>query len=196
MSDNQHRSVRCRCQWSGNSEIMIAYHDEEWGVPVHNDQRHFEFLTLDAFQAGLTWLIILKKREAFRKAFANFDVQKVAAFTSDDVEQLVQNANIVRNRMKIVATINNAKAFIEVQKEFGSFDAFIWQFTGGKTLQNQWQSMSEIPAETAEAKAMSKALKKRGFSFVGSTICYAYMQAAGMVNDHVVDCFRYTEVGR
>jgi len=175
---------------------MIAYHDEEWGVPVHNDQRHFEFLTLDAFQAGLTWLIILKKREAFRKAFANFDVQKVAEFTADDVERLVQNADIVRNRMKIVATINNAKAFIEVLKEFGSFDAFIWQFTGGKTLQNQWQSMSEIPAETAEAKAMSKALKKRGFSFVGPTICYAYMQAAGMVNDHVTDCFRYHEVGR
>lgn len=196
MNVSQHQSVRCRCQWSGNAEIMITYHDEEWGVPVHNDQSHFEFLTLDAFQAGLTWLIILKKREAFRQAFANFDVQKVAAFNSDDVERLVQNADIVRNRMKIVATINNAKAFIEVQKEFGSFDQFIWQFTGGKTLQNQWQSMSEIPAETAEAKAMSKALKKRGFSFVGPTICYAYAQAAGMVNDHVVDCFRYTEVGR
>jgi len=195
MSINQ-LSNRCRCPWPGNSDIMTAYHDEEWGVPVHNDQRHFEFLTLDAFQAGLTWLIILKKREAFRKAFANFDVQKVAEFTADDVERLVQNADIVRNRMKIVATINNAKAFIEVQKEFGSFDAFIWQFTGGKTLQNQWQSMSEIPAETTEAKAMSKALKKRGFSFVGPTICYAYMQAAGMVNDHVADCFRYHEVGR
>jgi DNA-3-methyladenine glycosylase I len=189
-------SNRCRCPWPGNSDIMMAYHDEEWGVPVHNDKRHFEFLTLDAFQAGLTWLIILKKREAFRKAFANFDVQKVAGFNSDDVERLVQNADIVRNRMKIVATINNAKAFIEVQKEFGSFDAFIWQFTGGKTLQNQWQSMSEIPAETTEAKAMSKALKKRRFSFVGPTICYAYMQAAGMVNDHVTDCFRYHEVGR
>lgn len=179
------------CFWAQGHELLQKYHHSEWGVPLHDDKRHFEFLTLDAFQAGLSWLTILKKREGFRAAFAQFDVFKVAQFTPDDVERLMMDASIVRNRLKIEATIKNARAFIEVQKEFGSFDRFIWQFVDHKVIKNNFTSFKEIPAKTKEAEAMSKALLKRGFKFVGPTICYAYMQAAGMVNDHETTCFRY-----
>jgi len=170
---------------------MIEYHDQEWGVPVHDDLKHFEFLTLDAFQAGLSWKIVLDKREGFRRAFANFDPAVVATFTSDDAARLQTDASIVRNRLKIAATIENARQFLHIQEEFGSFDRFIWQFTQGKTLKNHWKKMTDIPSKTEQSDAMSAELKKRGFKFVGSTICYAYMQAAGMVNDHMVDCWRY-----
>ncbi|MCL4305361.1 DNA-3-methyladenine glycosylase I [bacterium] len=172
---------------------MIAYHDTEWGVPVHDDRKHFEYLILDAFQAGLSWRTILHKRENFRKAFANFDYKKVAKFGDKEFERLMNDAGIVRNRLKILAAIQNARALLEVQKEFGSFDAYIWQFTKGKQLVNKFKSMSELPAKTAVSDAMSKDMLKRGFKFVGSTICYAYMQAAGMVNDHAVSCFRHKE---
>lgn len=169
---------------------MNAYHDEEWGIPVHDDPKHFEFLLLDAFQAGLSWKTILYRREGFRKAFANFDVQKVAKFTDKQLEKLMQDESIIRNRLKIYGAVKNAKAFIEVQKEYGSFDKYIWQFTGNKTIDGKRKSIKDIPATSKESDAMSKDLKRRGFTFVGSTICYAYMQAAGLVNDHTVDCFR------
>lgn len=184
---NQHR-----CEWPGTDERMIHYHDHEWGVPVHDDQKHFEFLILDAFQAGLSWKTILHRRDGFRKAFANFDVNKVARYTDKHVKKLMNDEGIIRNRLKITGTIKNAKAFIEIQKEFGSFNAYIWQFTDFKTINGKRKSISDIPATSPESDAMSKALKKRGFTFVGSTICYAYMQAAGMVNDHTTRCFRYT----
>jgi len=180
-----------RCTWPGEDEKMIAYHDLEWGVPVHDDQKHFEFLVLDAFQAGLSWKTILHRREGFRKAFANFDVTKVAKFTEKHVEKLMQDEKIIRNKLKISGTIKNAKAFIALQKEFGSFDKYIWQFTGNKTVQGKRIKSGDIPATSPESDAMSKDLKKRGFTFVGSTICYAYMQAAGMVNDHLKSCFRH-----
>ncbi len=182
-----------RCGWPADDELMIAYHDTEWGVPVHDDRKHFEYLILDAFQAGLSWRTILHKRENFRKAFANFDYKKVAKFGDKEFERLMNDAGIVRNRLKILAAIQNARALLEVQKEFGSFDAYIWQFTKGKQLVNKFKSMSELPAKTAVSDAMSKDMLKRGFKFVGSTICYAYMQAAGMVNDHAVSCFRHKE---
>lgn len=182
-----------RCHWA-NHELEIAYHDTEWGVPLHDDQRHFEFLILEGAQAGLSWLTVLKKRENYREAFANFDPEIVARFDEDKIESLRQNEGIIRNKLKIHSAVRNAKAFLEVQKEFGSFDAYIWQFTGGKTIQNSWKSMEEVPVKTAEAEAMSKDLKKRGFNFVGPTICYAYMQATGMVNDHLVSCFRHKEL--
>ncbi len=181
-----------RCEWPKEDALMVAYHDKEWGVPVHDDQKHFEFLVLDAFQAGLSWKTILYRREGFRKAFANFDVVKVARFTDKQVEKLMQDEGIIRNRLKITGTIKNAKAFIAIQKEFGSFNDYIWQFTGKKTINGKRKTMKDIPATSKESDAMSIALKKRGFTFVGSTICYAYMQAAGMVNDHAVDCFRHT----
>jgi DNA-3-methyladenine glycosylase I len=180
-----------RCTWPGDDEKMIEYHDKEWGVPVHDDQKHFEFLLLDAFQAGLSWKTILHRREGFRKAFANFDVNKVAKFTDKHVEKLMQDEKIIRNKLKISGTIKNAKAFIALQKEFGSFDKYIWQFTGNKTIEGKRIKSGDIPATSAESDAMSKDLKKRGFTFVGSTICYAYMQAAGMVNDHLKSCFRH-----
>lgn len=180
-----------RCTWPGADEKMLAYHDHEWGVPVHDDVKHFEFLILDAFQAGLSWKTILYRRAGFEKAFAGFDVNKVAKFTEKHVEKLMQDEGIIRNRLKITGTIKNAKAFITIQKEFGSFDAYIWQFTGNKTLQGKRKKSQDIPATSPESDAMSKDLKKRGFTFVGSTICYAYMQAAGLVNDHLVDCFRH-----
>jgi DNA-3-methyladenine glycosylase I len=180
-----------RCTWPGEDEKMIAYHDTEWGVPVHDDQKHFEFLVLDAFQAGLSWKTILHRREGFKKAFANFDVKKVAKFTDNHVEKLMQDAGIIRNKLKITGTIKNARAFIDIQKEHGSFDTYIWQFTGNKTIQGKRKVSGDIPATSKESDEMSKALKKRGFTFVGSTICYAYMQAAGMVNDHIKDCFRH-----
>ncbi|MCB9357728.1 MAG: DNA-3-methyladenine glycosylase I [Calditrichaeota bacterium] len=185
-----------RCGWPGADELMIEYHDTDWGVPVHDDRKHFEYLVLDAFQAGLSWRTILHKRENFRKAFANFDYKKVAKFGDKEFERLMNDAGIVRNRQKIQATILNAKALMDVQKEFGSFDAYIWQFTKGKQLVSKIKSMSEIPAKTEVSDAMSKDLQKRGFKFVGSTICYAYMQAAGMVNDHAVDCFRHKECAK
>jgi DNA-3-methyladenine glycosylase I len=190
-----------RCGWSvgidltRQNPIMVAYHDTEWGVPVHDDRLHFEFMVLDAFQAGLSWAIILNKREGFRKALHNFQPDKVARFNSRSVERLLTDAGIVRNRQKIEATIRNAKGFLAVQEEYGSFDAYVWQFVGGKTRQNKWQSMKQLPARTRESDAMSEDLKSRGFTFVGSTICYAYMQAAGMVNDHEVRCFRHRELG-
>lgn len=187
--------MKKRCEWPKDDELMIAYHDEEWGVPVHDDQKHFEFLVLDAFQAGLSWKTILHRREGFRKAFANFDVQKVAKFTEKQLEKLMLDEGIIRNRLKIFGTVKNAKAFIAIQKEFGSFDKYVWQFTGNKTLNGHRKHLREIPATSEESDAMSKDLKKRGFTFVGSTICYAYMQAAGMVNDHVTDCFRHKKLG-
>ena len=183
-----------RCGWAGTDPLYVAYHDQEWGVPVHDDQVLFEFLILEGMQAGLSWSTILRKRENFRQAFDGFDPIKVAAYDEEKVSELLGNAGIIRNRLKIVATIGNAQAFLKVQGEFGSFDKYIWQFVGGKPIVNTWQSMSEIPAQTSEAALMSKDLVQRGFRFVGPTICYAHMQATGMVNDHVVDCFRYQEL--
>jgi DNA-3-methyladenine glycosylase I len=182
--------MKNRCQWTRDDALMIAYHDEEWGFPVHDDKKHFEFLLLDAFQAGLSWKTILYRREGFRKAFSNFDVQKVAKFTEKKLEKLMHDEGIIRNRLKIYGSVKNAKAFMLIQKEFGSFDKYIWQFTGNKTIDNKRKTIKDIPATTKESDAMSKDLKKRGFTFVGSTICYAYMQAAGLVNDHTTDCFR------
>ncbi len=176
------------CNWPGNDTLMRQYHDEEWGVPLHNDVKLFEFMVLDAFQAGLSWKTILHKRENFRKAFDNFDVGKISNYDENKIAELINDAGIIRNRLKIRATVINANAFIRVQKEFGSFDTYIWQFTGGKTIVNNFKTLSEIPARSPQSDAMSKDLIKRGFKFVGSTICYAFMQAAGMVNDHLVDC--------
>lgn len=173
---------------------MIAYHDEEWGVPLHDDRKLFEFLVLDAFQAGLSWRTILHKRENFRLAFDDFDAQLIARYKKRKIGQLLENAGIVRNRMKIEATVGNAKAFLRVQSEYGSFDSYIWQFVGGQPKQNRWRSLKRLPASTPDSDRMSKDLKERGFKFVGTTICYAFMQAAGMVNDHLVQCFRYEEV--
>ena len=186
---------RTRCAWLGDNPLMLAYHDEEWGVPLHEDLCHFEFLVLDAFQAGLSWAIVLKKREGFRKALDGFDPKRIARYTKRSVERLVEDPGIIRNRQKIEATISNAKAFLRVQEEFGSFDEFIWRLVGGKTKQNRWRTLGRLPARTKQSEQMSNALKERGFKFVGSTICYAYMQAAGMVNDHIVKCFRYSELG-
>lgn len=183
-----------RCAWAGGSDAYRAYHDLEWGVPVHDDRSHFEFLILEGAQAGLSWSTILRKREGYRAAFAGFDPAAVARFGEAEQQALLQNPEIVRNRLKVSSAVGNARAFLEVQSEFGSFDAYIWGFTGGRALRNAWRDLSEIPAETEESRAMSKDLKKRGFRFVGPTICYAYMQAVGLVNDHTMDCFRYAEV--
>ncbi len=180
-----------RCKWPGTNALMIHYHDNEWGVPLHDDDKLFEFLVLDAFQAGLSWQTILNKREAFREAFDGFNAEMIAFYENDKIEKLLQNAGIVRNNLKVRATITNAQAFLKIQKDYGSFDRFIWQFTDGKTIVNNWQTMAEIPAKSPESDAMSKALISKGFKFVGSTICYAFMQAAGMVNDHLSDCFRH-----
>ena len=182
-----------RCEWAGN-ELMISYHDEEWAVPLHDDQMLFEFLTLEGAQAGLSWNTILQKRENYRSAFDGFDPVVIANYGDDKVQVLLADAGIVRNRLKIAATVGNAKAYLAVIQEFGSFDAYIWGFVGGVPKVNAWQSMSEVPAKTAESDAMNKDLKSRGFKFVGSTICYAFMQATGMVNDHKVDCFRHEQV--
>jgi DNA-3-methyladenine glycosylase I len=186
--------MKTRCEWSTSDPIYVDYHDQEWGVPLHEDRGLFEFLILDGAQAGLSWLLILKKRENYRRAFDRFDPRKIARYDQKKVESLLQNSGIVRNRLKIESTIDNAKGYLAAQKEFGSFDRFIWQFTGGKTIQNRWNTIQEIPARTVESDLMSKELKRRGFRFVGSTICYAFMQAAGMVNDHVVTCFRHRQV--
>ncbi len=184
-----------RCAWCEDTfDEYIRYHDEEWGVPVHDDKTQFEFLTLESAQAGLSWSTILKKREGYRKAFANFDVEKVARFDEQKVQQLLNNPEIIRNELKIRSAINNAQQFIEIQEEFGSFDEYIWSFVDGKPVQNQWETMSQIPATTDRSDKLSKDLKKRGFKFVGSTTIYAHMQATGLVNDHVVSCFRYDEV--
>jgi len=172
---------------------MVAYHDREWGVPVHDDQKLFEFLILEGMQAGLSWMTILRKRENFRAAFDGFDPVKVAHYDQEKVEKLMENAGIIRNRRKILAAIQNAKAFLEIQREFGSFDTYMWQFVDGKPLVNAWKMMGDIPAKTEQSETMSKDLKKRGFNFVGPTIVYAHMQATGMVNDHTTDCFRYLE---
>lgn len=188
--------MKQRCQWAGNDPLYQKYHDEEWGKPVHDDRRLFEMLILEGAQAGLSWITILRKRENYRMAFNNFDVKKIAKYDSKKVARLLQNEGIIRNRLKINAAIQNAKLFLEVQKEFGSFDKYIWSRFGGmdgKPIKNKWESIKEIPAKTKESDAMSKDLKKRGFKFVGSTICYAFMQAVGMVNDHTVDCFRYNK---
>jgi DNA-3-methyladenine glycosylase I len=185
-----------RCEWASGDPLNQDYHDREWGVPQHDDRQLFELLILEGAQAGLSWLTILKKRENYRQAFDKFNAKKIAAYDKRKVKQLLANAGIVRNRLKIAATIQNAKAFLAIQKEFGSFDAYIWQFVGGAPIRNAWKSLKEIPPKTMASDAMSKDLKKRGFTFVGSTICYAFMQATGMVNDHTVDCFRYREVAK
>jgi DNA-3-methyladenine glycosylase I len=190
MPDSQRRT----CDWPKNNPLMIAYHDTEWGVPLHDDRKLFEFILLDAMQAGLSWEIILKKRENFRIALDNFQPQKIARYTEKDLERLLSNKGIIRNRLKLQAAITNAQKFLEVQQEFGSFDAYIWQFVGGKRIVNRWGGLKQIPARTVESDAMSADLKKRGFKFVGSTICYAFMQAAGLVNDHLVRCWRWGEV--
>ena len=182
-----------RCDWA-TSNLSIAYHDEEWGVSVRDDRRLFEFLILEGAQAGLSWETILKKRGSYSEAFDGFDARKIATYGQKKVAELLANPGIVRNKLKVAATIQNAKSFLEVQREFGSFDAYIWRFVDGLPMKNAWRALKEIPAETAESKAMSKDLLKRGFKFVGPTICYAFMQATGMVNDHTVDCFRYDEV--
>jgi DNA-3-methyladenine glycosylase I len=185
-----------RCPWSTTDPLYIAYHDMEWGVPVHDDRALFELLILEGAQAGLSWITILKKRENYRKAFDNFDPVKIAKYDSKKTKSLLANEGIVRNRLKIAASIQNANAFLAVKREFGSFDTYIWQFVGGKPKQNKRRSLKEIPPATPESDAMSKDLKKRGFKFVGSTICYAFMQATGMVNDHLMSCYRYKEVTR
>ena len=190
--------ARKRCAWSekGSSELYIDYHDNEWGVPVHDDCTHFEFLVLEGAQAGLSWSMILNKREAYRKAFNRFDPKKVARFTDKKIAELLENPGIVRNRLKVSSAVRNARAFLEIQKEFGSFDAYVWPFVGGKPKVNRRRAMSDIPAKTQHSDALSKDLKQRGFNFVGSTIIYAHMQAVGMVNDHVVSCFRYKTCAR
>ena len=182
-----------RCPW-GTTPEMIAYHDDEWGVPQHDDRVLFEFLILEGAQAGLSWSTILAKRDAYRKAFSAFDPAKVARYKSAEIKRLMKDAGIVRNRLKIQSAVRNAQALVKVQKEFDSFDRYIWQFVGGAPIQNSWQSMKNLPAQTKESIAMSKDLKRRGFNFVGPTVCYAFMQAVGMVNDHVIRCFRYREV--
>ncbi len=185
-----------RCPWSNTDPLMIVYHDTEWGVPVHDDQKLFEYLVLDAMQAGLNWAIILKKRENFRKALRGFDPARIARYTGRDLRRLLADPGLVRNRLKLDAVITNAQRFLDTQDAFRSFDAYIWQVVGGKTITHRYRFLSQIPARTKESDAMSKDLRARGFKFVGSTICYAFMQAAGMVNDHVVDCFRYREVSK
>jgi DNA-3-methyladenine glycosylase I len=183
-----------RCEWANRSELEQSYHDNEWGVETHDDRNLFEFLILEGAQAGLSWSTILKKREGYRKAFDNFDAEKIARYSEDQVSLLLANPGIIRNRLKINAAITNARAFLDVRKEFGSFDAYLRQFINGKSIRNEWKKVSDIPSHTPESDVLSKDLAKRGFKFVGTTICYAFMQAVGMVNDHVVDCFRYQEL--
>lgn len=186
-----------RCTWVNSQDpLMVEYHDSEWGLPVHDDRRHFEFLVLEAAQAGLSWSTVLRKREGYRSAFSHFDPQKVARYTDKRIDELTQDASIIRNRMKIEAAVRNAKQFLSVQEEFGSFDAYCWRFVDGQPKLNHWKDTSEVPATSTQSDAFSKDLKGRGFSFVGSTVIYAHMQAVGMVNDHLVDCFRYREVQR
>jgi DNA-3-methyladenine glycosylase I len=188
--------MKIRCKWCTDDPLYIHYHDTEWGVPQHDDQKLFEFLLLEGAQAGLSWITILKKREAYRQAFQGFDYHKVALYGAKETDELMQNAGIVRNRRKIAAAIANARAYLKVIEEFGSFDAFIWRYVEGQPITNCWQDISEVPAQTKLSEKMSKDLKKLGFNFVGPTICYAFMQAVGMVNDHTADCFRHTEIGK
>ena len=195
MSQNPSKTLKPRCQWA-NTELSIVYHDTEWGVPCHDDRALFELLILEGAQAGLSWSTILNKRAGYQRAFDHFDPRRVARYDSRKVKQLLANPEIVRNRLKIAASIRNAEAYLEVQKEFGSFDAYVWRFVGNRPVQNARRALGEVPARTAESDAMSKDLATRGFKFVGSTICYAFMQATGMVNDHVVGCFRYGEIIR
>ena len=194
MPNNSAFAPAARCEWA-HTEAMTAYHDHEWGVPVHDERGLFEFLILEGTQAGLSWSTILNKRDNYRAAFDDFDPAVVACYDAVRIEALLSNPGIVRNRRKVEAAVSNARAFLEVQSEYGSFDAYIWSFVGGGPRHNTWRTLSEIPALTTESEAMSKALKKRGFKFVGPTICYAFMQAVGLVNDHTVDCFRYPELG-
>jgi len=183
-----------RCPWCGTDELYVKYHDEEWGVPVHEEQKHFEFLVLESAQAGLNWLTILRKRENYRKAYDNFDAAKISEYDENKVNELMQNAGIIRNRRKIEASINNAKGFLEIQKEFGSFDNYIWSFVDNKPVINHWKDISEVPATSELSDKVSKDLKKRGFKFLGSTIIYAHLQATGIINDHLTSCFRHNEV--
>ncbi|MFP5505952.1 MAG: DNA-3-methyladenine glycosylase I [Gammaproteobacteria bacterium] len=195
-ADRQIDADKPRCAWCGTDPLYVRYHDEEWGVPVHDDRRHFEFLTLEGAQAGLSWITILRKRENYREAFAGFDPERVARFGKRDVERLLKNPGIVRNRLKVEGAVKNARAFLAVQEAFDGFDRYVWRFVGGKPIRNRWTQMKEVPATSAESDALSKDLKKRGFTFVGPTIVYAHMQAIGMVNDHVVDCFRHKQLAR
>lgn len=188
------KPARTRCSWCGEDPLYISYHDREWGVPLHVDQRLFEFLILEGAQAGLSWLTILKKRVAYRNAYHQFDAEKIARFNSRSINRLLHNSGIVRNRLKVEASIVNARAYLDVKEAFGSFDRYIWQFVDHQPIQNRWRSVGEIPVTTEQSNQMSKDLKQRGFRFVGPTICYAYMQAVGMVNDHVIDCFRHKEI--
>ena len=183
-----------RCSWCGSSKLMIDYHDKEWGIPLHNDKRLFEFLILEGAQAGLSWQTILNRRENYRKAFDNFDPNKISRYTQKDISRLLKDSGIIRNRLKIAAAVTNAQKFLEIRKEFGSFDRYIWKFVNHKTIKNRFKSLKQIPASTKESDLMSKELKKLGLRFVGPTICYAFMQAVGMVNDHLKGCFRYNEV--
>jgi DNA-3-methyladenine glycosylase I len=183
-----------RCEWANRGELERSYHDKEWGVPIHDDRSLFEFLILEGAQAGLSWSTILRKREGYRMAFSNFDARKISKYSGSDIPRLLHDSRIIRNRLKISATITNARAFLQLQKEAGSFDNYIWQFVNGKPIRNSWKKITDIPSSTPESDAMSKDLKRRGFKFVGTTICYAFMQAVGMVNDHVVGCFRYAEL--
>jgi DNA-3-methyladenine glycosylase I len=185
-----------RCNWAGEDPLYVAYHDTEWGIPVLDDAKLFEFLILETFQAGLSWITVLRKRENFRLAFDNFDYKKIAKYSEMKQTELLQNAGIIRNKLKIKATISNALAFIEIQKEFGSFSDYIWEFVEHKPIQNKWNSEDEVPANTPISDIISKDLKNRGFKFVGSTVIYAHMQATGMVNDHTIDCFRYKEINK
>jgi len=185
-----------RCAWPSNNKLMIEYHDKEWGTPLHDDRKLFEFLVLDSFQAGLSWSTILNKRKNFEKAFDKFDPKKISKYTEKDFKRLMADSGIVRNRLKIRSTIKNAKVFLEIQKEFGSFDKYVWDFVNNKPIQNSFKKLSDLPSKTPVSDVLSKDLKNRGMNFVGSTICYAFMQAAGLVNDHTVDCFRYKEVRR
>lgn len=186
--------MRLRCPWAGSDPLYLAYHDTQWGIPLHDDRGLFEFLILEGAQAGLSWITILKKRENYRAAFEGFDPEKVARYNAARIRKLLVNEGIIRNRLKITAAVDNARAFLNVQQAFGSFDAYIWQFVDGTPVRNQWKSMKQVPAQTDTSKRMSKELKKRGFKFVGPVICYAFMQAVGMVNDHLVDCFRHSEI--
>ena len=184
-----------RCTWANvNDPLLLQYHDREWGVPIHEDRKHFEFLVLEGAQAGLSWTIVLKKREGYRRAFDDFDPEKVARFADPRIEKLVVNPEIIRNRMKIKAAVRNAREFLKIQEEFGSFDSYCWRFVAGRPKLNRWKTMRQIPPTSPESDTFSKDLKQRGFSFVGSTVMYAHMQAVGMVNDHLVDCFRYREI--
>lgn len=183
-----------RCDWANSSSLETKHHDEEWGAPVHDDRLLFEMLILEGAQSGLSWATILQKREGYLKAFDNFDARKISKYSDKKIEGLLQNAEIIRNKLKINATVENARRFLEVQNEYGSFDAFIWTFVGGKPINNAWKELSDVPTRSPESEEMSKGLKKKGFKFIGSTTCYAYMQAVGMVNDHLTSCFRYSEV--